>query len=102
MVTMKTKTRTGQNAADGTEKQRKFANKILSGINTKLADVTKLGCINVADAVNEELDKLTDVVEAGPMDIIQYLGEVDVYHQCYMVARRLRDSKSVSLISSLL
>ena len=102
MITIKTTTRTGKTAKTGTDKQKQFANDILGRINAQLLDIMEVGCVDVAEAVASEIDSLTDICEAGPMDIITYLKDVDIHKKAYLQARQMRDGKSVKAISNLI
>ena len=96
-VTIKTQTRTGRPATPATEKQADLANQIVHTINAALDEIaTKYP--QYADQAAAEFDKMTDVVDAGPKDVIEYLMGVAsraVYNTCYMLARRDQNVQAV-------
>jgi hypothetical protein len=101
-VTVKQQTRTGKPAAQASEKQIKFAAEILARINNALDEISDLGFSPYADEAAINFDKLTDMVYAGPRDVIEYLkntGRRAVYIECYGMARRDRNVTAVNALN---
>jgi len=101
-VSIKSKTSYGRPASPASEKQTAFAVNIITRINAALDEVSAIGFAVYADEVGIVLDALTDGVEAGPRDVIEYLKNIEryqVFSKCYQLARRDRNSLAVNALN---
>lgn len=97
-LSIKSETKTGKLAISATEKQIKYANDIIDRINGALDEISAMGYPIYANMVGAELDSMTNIVESGARDIIEYLKNVDrksVFSRAYSIARVEHDSKAV-------
>jgi len=98
MITIKSVTRTGKPAAQASEKQIKFANDIVARINAVLREITDMGYADYANEASAKYDRMTDAVESGPRDVIEYLKNVtrhQIFSDCYGMARRDQNFEAV-------
>ena len=94
-------------AAPANEKQTKYAQDILARINAALTEVAEAGAPVSAQAIADEMDKQTCIVESGPRDIINYLASnndrCSIIQRCYTHAvRAIRNAEEENALRPLL